>query len=182
MERHSSTICGFEGLIGLGDYKKCALDDCDYYRIRVVVLAKLPQCKMQRYRCHQCHPHYCSCCTTTPSTRPYRHVAAIFPVPTVPDTAVIEWIGNESARALTCVPIAHSIGIRAIVQTGNVLAVLAKVSIPADASRHGILQAAVAVEAAIVFAVLDAAIVSQKWWGALARTKTVANSLGVTGK
>lgn len=62
------------------------------------------------------------------------------------------------------------------------MAVLAKVSIPADASRHGILQAAVAVEAAVVLAVLDAAIVSQEWWGALTRAKTIANALGVAGK
>lgn len=39
-----------------------------------------------------------------------------------------------------------------------------------------------AVEAAVVFAVLDAAIVSQEWWGALARAKPVANALGVAGK
>jgi len=98
-------------------------------------------------------------------------------MPTIPHSALIPWISDESARALTCIPIAQPIGIRAIVQTSNVLAVLAKVSISTDATRHGILKAAVAIEAAVVLAVLDGTIVSQEWWGALARAKAIANAL-----
>ena len=69
-------------------------------------------------------------------------------------------MSNEPARALARVPIAQPVGIGAIVETGNVLAVIAKVSVSANASRHGIFQAAVAVEAAVVLAVLDAAIIA----------------------
>ena len=89
-------------------------------------------------------------------------------------------MSNEPARALARVPIAQPVGIGAIVETGNVLAVIAKVSVSANASRHGIFQAAVAVEGAVVLAVLDAAIVSQEWWSALACAESVANALRVT--
>jgi hypothetical protein len=95
---------------------------------------------------------------------------------------VIQWVGDESAFALTCIPITQTIGIRAIVQTGNVLAVLAKVSISTDATRHGILKVAVAVEAAVVLAIFDGTIVSQEWRSALARSKTIANALRVACK
>ena len=54
---------------------------------------------------------------------------------------------------------------------------LAKVSISADAARHGILEAAMTVEAAVVLTVLDGTIVSQEWRSALARAKAIANAL-----
>ena len=89
-------------------------------------------------------------------------------------------MSNEPARALARVPIAQPVGIGAIVETGNVLAVIAKVSVSANASRHGIFQAAVPVEGAVVLAVLDAAIVSQERRSTLTCAKSVANALRVT--
>ena len=62
------------------------------------------------------------------------------------------------------------------------MTILAKVSISTDAARHGIFEAAMAVEAAVVLTVLDGTIVSQEWWGALARAKAIANALRVAGK
>lgn len=101
-------------------------------------------------------------------------------MPSIPHLGGIQRIGNVPTGALAGVPVAQPVGIRAIVETGDVLAVIAKVSVSANASRHGIFQAAVAVEAAVVLAVLDAAIVSQEWWSTLACAKSIANTLRVT--
>ena len=100
-------------------------------------------------------------------------------MPPIPHLGGIQRIGNEPARALAGVPIAQPVGIGAVVEAGAVLAVIAKVSVSANASRHGIFQAAVAVEAAVVLTVLDAAIVSQEWWSTLACAKSIANTLRV---
>ena len=62
------------------------------------------------------------------------------------------------------------------------MAILAKVSISADAARHGILEVAMTVEAAVVLTVLDGTIVSQEWRSTLASAKAIANALRVAGK
>jgi len=62
------------------------------------------------------------------------------------------------------------------------LAVIANVSFPAYAPRHGILKAAISIEAAIVLTVLDATIISQKWWGALTCPVAVAYALRMSCK
>ena len=78
-----------------------------------------------------------------------RQKAAIFSAPLSPGSGIVVGIVNHLTLAFPCRWVAHSVRIRAVVETSLVLAAVAVVARIAHASAHGELDAAPPVEAAV---------------------------------